>query len=504
MSNDHSADILAVSTIDISLARDSERTVESIQLGTDSEGSLKDIQTTLRAGDTYQEKFDPPLVVQSDDHIFISAGSSPRSRKRFEVVVDIDLQDAECMREDQGIKSYRKKTRHVEVVVGCCPPGKLVPVTDELIRMCGKFRVLVIGNSGVGKSTLIRRMFGVENIVSVEDVVSDSSTESHIASTFKHTSEIVHDTLDIDQEFTSQTNERFVVHDSLGFEAGDERNMGVVKDFVKRRQAMPRLEDQLHAIWLCVEIPHSGGRLAEGGVERFLQHQHEIIGDIPLIVVLTKMDLLDIRLDLDAQGQELLESRRSRHLEKHCIAPLCKAAGRDVICVAVCAKEGYLVTLANLMKATNENMARHAIHEAPRAMASIAQRVDMKAKIEISIAVGGKEYWRNLLESTFFHGRTLEKCLDVIRKDIVTIWNLIVLDHCLMDEQLMLALVPADVLGGAGTSQPTMRDLLRRMADEGFLLAVKDKFPSVVTDALRMPYDKYQETCVTLSWLGSN
>jgi len=44
-------------------------------------------------------------------------------------------------------------------------------------------------------------------------------------------------------------NERFVVHDSLGFEAGDEGNMEIVKDFVARRKAMPRLKDQLHAIW---------------------------------------------------------------------------------------------------------------------------------------------------------------------------------------------------------------------------------------------------------------
>lgn len=40
-----------------------------------------------------------------------------------------------------------------------------------------------------------------------------------------------------------------MVHDSLGFEAGDERNLETVKDFVDRRQAMPDLKDQLHAIW---------------------------------------------------------------------------------------------------------------------------------------------------------------------------------------------------------------------------------------------------------------
>ena len=66
---------------------------------------------------------------------------------------------------------------------------------------------------------------------------------------FQHTSENTRGGADIDREFISPTNVRFVVHDSLGFESGDERNMEVVKDFVARRKAMPRLEDQLHAIW---------------------------------------------------------------------------------------------------------------------------------------------------------------------------------------------------------------------------------------------------------------
>ena len=53
----------------------------------------------------------------------------------------------------------------------------------------------------------------------------------------------------IDREFTSPTNERFVVHYSPGFESGDEQNMDVVKAFVARRTAMPQSKDQLHAIW---------------------------------------------------------------------------------------------------------------------------------------------------------------------------------------------------------------------------------------------------------------
>jgi hypothetical protein len=70
-----------------------------------------------------------------------------------------------------------------------------------------------------------------------------------LAVSFKHTSENTRGEADIDREFSSPTNERFVVHDSLGFETADEQKMDIVKQFVARRKAMPQLKDQLHAIW---------------------------------------------------------------------------------------------------------------------------------------------------------------------------------------------------------------------------------------------------------------
>ena len=66
---------------------------------------------------------------------------------------------------------------------------------------------------------------------------------------FKHASDKIRGVADIDQEFVSPTNKRFVVHDSLGFEAADEQNMDIVKEFVSRRKALRQLKDQLHAVW---------------------------------------------------------------------------------------------------------------------------------------------------------------------------------------------------------------------------------------------------------------
>ena len=72
---------------------------------------------------------------------------------------------------------------------------------------------------------------------------------SQLIVSFKHTSETTRGVADIDREFGSPTNERFVVHDSVGFETADEQRMDIVKQFVARRKAMPQLKDQLHAIW---------------------------------------------------------------------------------------------------------------------------------------------------------------------------------------------------------------------------------------------------------------
>jgi hypothetical protein len=49
----------------------------------------------------------------------------------------------------------------------------------------------------------------------------------------------------------------------------------------------------------------------------------------------------------------------------------------------------YSESLPSLVKATNEDMAKYHVDEAPRVVASIAQRVSIKEKIELSIAYVG-------------------------------------------------------------------------------------------------------------------
>ncbi|KAG6370104.1 hypothetical protein JVT61DRAFT_12510 [Boletus reticuloceps] len=458
---------LNVSTIDIKLARDSRKTIGSISIKLRlNDGSLKDIQKTvsIRAAGVHREEFNPPLVLKPDGDISVSVSCSWPSvgwKRGVNIPIDINLRDVECMRDEQGIQSYRQKVKNVEVLVTSHQLGhqSLLATTASIIELCSRFRLLIIGNSGVGKSSLLQGVFGVEGI---------------------HTSEAERGIADIDTEFISPTNKRFVVHDSLGFESGDEGNMKTVKDFVARRKGMPELKDQLHAIWLCLETPYAGGRLLDGGVEGFLERRQEILGQIPLVVVLTKVDQLDSELEVNPPANEDVEQYKSRYLNKHCIGPLHKAAGSDVTHVIVSVQDGYSESLSGLVKATLENMAKYHVHEAPRVVASIAQRVSIREKIDLSMAIGRKNYWEMLLKSAVFGSHALQEYLLVIRKDVITVWNFDDPDQWLMDDNIIGALLRTDNLGNASEA-PLMTSLARLLTSALGMLSGSGELTSFAT-----------------------
>ncbi|KAG2125445.1 hypothetical protein DEU56DRAFT_570816 [Suillus clintonianus] len=289
----------------------------------------------------------------------------------------------------------------------------LQPTTDKIIQMCPRFRILVIGNTGVGKSSLINRAFGVENATSSHDMPGEAT---------------------IDYEFTSQQNNRFVLHDSKGFEPGGKDNFDIVQDFIDRRGKMPDLKDQLHAVWLCFEIPCTGGRLLETATEAFLTLKRDNkLGKIPLIVVLTKYDELIKQVNFDLPDSSLeglseddinkrIKNEADSKLQDICFEPLKKFAGPNIPHAVVSTKEKYEETMAHLIQMTEVRVREHVSAEAS-AMSSIAQRVDPDLKIEESIRVGKRRYWKALASSTAFQSRRMQDCLDVLHTDIVTVWN---------------------------------------------------------------------------------
>ena len=54
---------------------------------------------------------------------------------------------------------------------------------------------------------------------------------------------------DIEAEFTSPENNLLVLHDSKGFEAGNENTFNAVNTFIRRRRRESHPKEQLHAVW---------------------------------------------------------------------------------------------------------------------------------------------------------------------------------------------------------------------------------------------------------------
>jgi hypothetical protein len=56
----------------------------------------------------------------------------------------------------------------------------------------------------------------------------------------------------INLELSFSSHDKYVFHDSRGFEAGDDRELEIVQDFVRRRSQERSLNGRLHAIWFVL------------------------------------------------------------------------------------------------------------------------------------------------------------------------------------------------------------------------------------------------------------
>jgi hypothetical protein len=56
----------------------------------------------------------------------------------------------------------------------------------------------------------------------------------------------------IELELSFSSHDGYVFHDSRGFEAGDDRELEIVQQFVRRRSQERSLNNRLHAIWFVL------------------------------------------------------------------------------------------------------------------------------------------------------------------------------------------------------------------------------------------------------------
>ncbi|KAJ2994029.1 hypothetical protein NUW58_g1658 [Xylaria curta] len=128
-------------------------------------------------------------------------------------------------------------------------------------------RVLVCGRAGVGKSTLINKVFG-------SIVTQESSGE--------------HGMHDVDEGFEMDTLPGLIVHDSRGFQSGATEEIELLEKFVKKRAAAARPEDRLDAIWFCIDVPST--RVVHEADRKIFDVLDRYARAVPVILVRTMKD----------------------------------------------------------------------------------------------------------------------------------------------------------------------------------------------------------------------
>ncbi|KIJ94960.1 hypothetical protein K443DRAFT_341282 [Laccaria amethystina LaAM-08-1] len=285
---------------------------------------------------------------------------------------------------------------------------------EDILKTVQKFRILCVGRSGVGKSSLINHVFGID--------------EARV-SQFKPGE------ADIEQEFVSEQNGSFVLHDSKGFEPGDTSAFNTVNEFILRRCDREELKDRIHAIWLCTETPTAGSRVFESGDEKLVQLAHKKA--IPLVIVFTQYDMLvetkimqlkrkDNKMTPEAAKQQG-EADALKALQV-CVESLersMKKLGTTMPPFAeVSIDPGYEDNLSNLSLITR-NVVQDRLKNDAWLMWAIAQRVSLPVKIDACIDKGVSYYYLALSGTVPGVGKTLlRECLAHVHKDIVDCWNL--------------------------------------------------------------------------------
>ncbi len=167
------------------------------------------------------------------------------------------------------------------------PDATLEPLlreTQRHLKSIGRVNIVVAGQTGVGKSSLINAVFG-------EDFAKTAAGRPVTQRA----------------EWFSAAQSPLRILDTKGLEAKD--YMATVDDLrseIETCRAMKDARDQLHIGWLCISAPSSRIQDAEIDILRLLNSY-----EIPAIVVLTKYD--DDPEFIDVVEQVLTERRVSRH-----------------------------------------------------------------------------------------------------------------------------------------------------------------------------------------------
>ncbi|KIM69349.1 hypothetical protein SCLCIDRAFT_102421 [Scleroderma citrinum Foug A] len=166
----------------------------------------------------------------------------------------------------------------------------------------GRFRILVLGRSNAGKTTLLQRVCNTTELPEIFNAEGEKVK-------YLITNSIQRGYHNIEDELIFRSNPGFIFHDSRGFETGSVKELNLMKDFVAERAGTLKLEKRIHAIWFCISLADYE-RPILAAEEKFFNQCNT--GNVPVIAVLTKADTLKLPALNQLMREEGLTMREAK------------------------------------------------------------------------------------------------------------------------------------------------------------------------------------------------
>ncbi|KAF8126033.1 hypothetical protein EV363DRAFT_1175093 [Boletus edulis] len=162
-------------------------------------------------------------------------------------------------------------------------PAEDIEDLKNLREQFVRFRILIGGRANAGKTTILR---GICNSTENPEIYDGDGNKVWISFVKGSMGRGIHN---VENELIFRSNNKLVLHDSQGFEAGREDEFSRIQKFIKDRAMTTILKKRLHAIWYCIPMDELE-RAIQCSEEKFFNECDP--GNVPVIVVFTKFDAL--------------------------------------------------------------------------------------------------------------------------------------------------------------------------------------------------------------------